>query len=60
MPKAKHLRCFKHFEGNCKKKLRTLGICSTKHQSTFINKVFGVRGKQEGILDAEDKKDLKR
>jgi len=57
MPKAKHLRCFKHFEGNCKEKLRTLGICTTKQQSTFINKV---KGKKEGILDAEDKKDLKR
>ena len=60
MPKAKHLRRFKHFEGNCKEKLRTLGICSSKQQNTFINKVFGVKGKKEGILDAEDKKDLKR
>ena len=60
MPKAKHLRCFKHFEGNCNEKLRTLGICTSKQQSTFINKVFGVKGKEEGILDAEDKKDLKR
>lgn len=60
MPKAKHLSCFKHFEDNCKEKLRTLGICNTKQQSAFINKVFGVRGKQEGILGAEDKKDLKR
>ena len=60
MPKAKHLRCFKHFEGNCKEKLRTIGICSAKDQKKFLNKVFGVYGKEEGILDAEDKKDLKR
>lgn len=55
MPKAKHLRCFKHFEGNCKEKLRTLGICTTKQQSIFINREFRVKGKKEGILGAEDK-----
>ena len=60
MPKAKHLRCFKHFEGNCKEKLRTIGICSAKDRKKFLNKVFGVYGKEEGILDAEDKKDLNR
>ena len=59
IPKAKHLRCFKHFEGNCKEKLRKIGICSAKDQKKFLNKVFGVYGKEEGILDAEDKKDLK-
>ena len=60
MPKAKHLRCFKHFEGNCKEKLRKISICSAKDQKKFLNKVFGVYGKEEVILDAEDKKDLKR
>lgn len=58
MPKKKHLCCFKHFKDNCK--LRKIGITSTKHQKQFLTKVFGVNGKEEGILDAEDKKDLKR
>ena len=35
-------------------------IGTQKKQRTFINKVFRVKGKKEGLLDAEDKKDLKR
>ena len=47
MPKVRHLQCFKHFEGNCKEKLRTVGICTSKKQSTLINKAFGVKERKK-------------
>lgn len=52
---AKHLRCIKHFEGNCKQKLHEIGIRQKKDQKVFLEKVFGVRDKSEGMVDAEDK-----
>ena len=56
---SQSLRCFKHFENNCKNKLRELGIRSEKDQKYFLGKTFGVRGKEEGIIDATDGKDLR-
>lgn len=56
---AKSLRCFKHFETNCKEKLRTAGIRKTKEQRFFLQRVFGVHGKEEGILDADNQEDLR-
>ena len=60
LTKAKSLRCFKHFESNCKEKLRTIGIRQTKEQRFFLQRVFGVKGKEEGILDAVDREDLRQ
>eukprot|EP00112_Aurelia_sp_Birch-Aquarium-sp1_P005670 Seg1645.5 transcript_id=Seg1645.5/GoldUCD/mRNA.D3Y31 product="hypothetical protein" protein_id=Seg1645.5/GoldUCD/D3Y31 len=57
---AKALRCFKHFEKNCTKKLRTIGIREKKFQQFFIDKTFGVLGKCEGILDATGRHDLRK
>ena len=57
---ARSLRCFKHFETNCKEKLRTTGIRKTKEQRFFLQRVFGVHGKEEGILDADNKEDLRQ
>lgn len=60
LKKSQSLRCFKHFENNCKDKLRKLGIRQEKNQRYFLGKTFGIKGKEEGILDATDDKDLKR
>ena len=59
---SQSLRCFKHFENNCKNKLRDLGIKSEKDQKYFLAKTFGVRarGKEEGNIDAVDGKDLRK
>lgn len=57
---ARSLRCFKHFESNCKEKLRTIGIREAKEQRFFLQKVFGVPGKENGILDAVDREDLRK
>lgn len=57
---ARSLRCFKHFESNCKEKLRTIGIREAKEQRFFLQKVFGVPGKEHGILDAVDREDLRK
>ena len=57
---SQSLRCFKHFENNCKNKLRELGIRSEKDQNFFLEKTFGVLGKEEGIIDATDGKDLRK
>lgn len=57
---AQSLRCFKHFESNCKEKLREIGIRQRKDQRYFLHKVCGVRGKEEGILDAVDRHDLRK
>ncbi|PIK57067.1 hypothetical protein BSL78_06007 [Apostichopus japonicus] len=59
IPLAKHLRCFKHFENNCREKLRSIGIQARKDQRFFLQKVFGMKGKSKGILDAEDDIELK-
>lgn len=60
LTKAKSLCCFKHFESNCKEKLRTIGIRQTKEQHLFLQRVFGVQGKEEGILDAVDRENLRQ
>ena len=52
---AKHLRCIKHFEGNCKQTLHEIGIRQKKGQKVFLEKLFGVGDKSEGMVDAEDK-----
>ena len=57
---SQSLRCFKHFEGNCKDKLKQLRVSSVTDQKYFLDKTFGVRGKDEGILDATDGKDLRK
>ena len=60
LPKATSLRCVKHFEGNCKAELYKTGIWEKKSQKFFLDRVFGVQGKEEGIVDAEDKKEVKQ
>lgn len=60
LPKATSLRCVKHFEGNCKAELYKTGIWEKKSQKFFLDRVFGVHGKEEGIVDAEDKKEVKQ
>ena len=57
---ARPLRCFKHFEGNCRETLRKIGIREKKDQRYFIEKTFGVKDKVEGILDALNGHDLRR
>lgn len=59
LPKARHLRCVKHFEGNCKQKLNDIGIKERNKQKFFLEKVFGVVNKSDGIVDAEDKQAVK-
>ena len=59
LQRAKHLRCVKHFEGNCKEELRRIGIREKKTQKFFLEKVFGVPEKGDGIVDANDKNDAK-
>lgn len=60
LPKATHLRCIRHFEGNCKQKLRDIGITEAKKQKFFLDEIFGVPGKVEGIVDLESKKEVKK
>lgn len=46
LPKATHLQCIHHFEGNCKQKLRKIGnIQDAKSQKWFLNPIFGVPGR---------------
>lgn len=59
-PMAQSLRCFKHFNNNCRDKLRQIGIRGQKDQAYFLNATFGVEGKSEGILDAKDEDDLRK
>ena len=59
LPKARHLRCVKHFEGNCKQKLNYIGIKERNKQKFFLEKVFGMVNKSKGIVDAEDKQEVK-
>lgn len=56
---AKGLRCFAHFKGNCKDKLNSLGIKDKTDQRYFIDAVFGKKDKEEGILDAWGKRELR-
>ena len=54
------LRCFRPFEGNCKDRLRAIGIKNPSDQTFFIERTFGVKGKRQGILDAKDERDLRK
>ena len=56
---TRSLRCFKHFETNCKEKLRAIGIREAKERF-FMQRVFGVPEKEDGILDAADREDLRK
>lgn len=58
-PKARHLRCIEHFESNCKRQLNTIRIKEANKQNFFLGKVFGVANKSKGIVDAEDKHNVK-
>ena len=53
------MRCIHHFQSNCKEKLRETGIREAKAQKVFLNKVFGIPEKIDGILDAENKTEVK-
>lgn len=57
---ARSLRCLKHFESNCKEKLRRIRNCEAKEQRFFLQQVFGVPGKEHGILDTVDREDLQK
>ena len=59
LPKATHLRCIRHFQSNCKEKLRETGIREAKSQKVFLDKVFGIPGKMDGIVDSENKTKVK-
>lgn len=56
---SKGLRCFAHFQRNCVDKLNSLGIKEKKEQRFFIDATFGRKEKEEGILDAWGRKDLR-
>ena len=58
MRHATGLRCFRHFQQNCRDKLHKLGIRKQTEQKFFIDTVFGTPA-SEGLLDAYDKSDLK-
>lgn len=60
LPKATHLRCLRHFKGNCQKKLRELGVREEKSQKFFLDKVFGVHDKTPGLVDCETMKEVKQ
>ena len=57
MRHATGLRCFRHFQQNCRDKLNKIGIRKANEQKPFIDRVFGTPT-SEGLLDAEDKSDL--
>ena len=52
------LRCFRHFQQNCRDKLHKVGIRKQTEQEFFIDTVFG-NPTSEGLLDAYYKSDLK-
>ena len=54
--KAKDLRCTIHFKENCKKFLKSIGICGERKQAPLLDIVFGV----DGLVESEDRKDLER
>ena len=57
MRHATALRCFRHFQQNCRDKLKKIGIRKRNEQKPFLERVFGTPT-SEGVLDAEDKPDL--
>ena len=58
MRHATGLRCFRHFQQNCRDKLHKLGIHKQTKQKFFIDTVFGTPT-SEGLLDAYDKSNLR-
>ena len=40
--------------------MRAIGIKDPSYQRYFLEETFGVKGKSQGILDADDKRDLRR
>ena len=58
MRHATGLRCFRHFQQNCRDKLHNLGIRKPTEQKFFIETIFG-SATSRGILDADQKSDLK-
>ena len=61
MKSATALRCFNHFQQNCKAKLKKIGVTKPQEQSVFLKAVFGKKNEDKeeaGILDAEDAADL--
>lgn len=59
IPNAVHLRCFRHFEGNCKEKLSNIGINKEAVQLKMLSVVFGIKDKEDGIIDAKDRDELR-
>ena len=59
MRHATGLRCFRHFNQNCRDKLHKLGIPKKQDQKFFLEVIFG-NDDSDGILDAKDKTDLKK
>ena len=59
LPKATHLRCIRHFQSNCKEKLRETGIREAKSQKIFLDKVFGIPERMDGIVDSENETEVK-
>lgn len=51
--------CIRHFQSNCKQKLHEIGIWEAKAQKVFLDKGFGIPGKEEGIVDSESRKEVK-
>ena len=51
IPKARHLRCMKHFESNFKQKLNSIGIKEGKQQKCFLRKVFGELNENNEIVE---------
>lgn len=60
LQKATHLRCAKHFEGNCKSELTKIGIRGKSQQKMFLGEIFGVKEKHDGLIDCEDKQAVKQ
>lgn len=56
---AQSLRCFRHFEQNCKEKLKTIGITKRKQRAFFMSELFGGGDKSSGIIDAVNARDLR-
>ena len=55
---ATGLRCFRHFQQNCRDKQNKIGTCKRNDQKPFVDRVFE-KPTSEGVLYAEDKPDLK-
>ena len=54
------LRDFRHFRTNCSDKLHSIGIRANADKKYFLNKLFGLEGKEAGVFESEHKKELKK